>query len=486
MNDPCTLPAHRLAALLRERRLSAVELLGAYEQRVARLNPGLNAIIATDWEAARARARAADERLARRDTAPLLGVPMTVKDSIEVAGMPTVCGARVLAEHRPQATAPAAQRLFDAGANVFGKTNVPMFAMDIQTYNPVFGPTRNPWDPGRTPGGSSGGAAAAIAAGLTGLEVGSDLAGSIRTPAHFCGVYGHKPSSLLVPVRGHIPGPPGTVSEPDLSVVGPLARDAQDLALALGLMAGPIAPASAVFSARLPPPRANELAGYRVAAWLEDPACEVDGEVRRILEDAVAAVRKAGAQVTVGPPAGLALAEIYELYFFLMAALVGGGLPRRQYDRARRWGGLAARFGRAAPNTLPGFGYAATRSHREWLGAHERREKLRGRLEAWFRDVDILLMPVTPTAAIAHDTAGTPYERTIEVNGRRAPYTGQFMWISLATLAGLPATSAPVGRTAAGLPVGIQVVSAYGQDLSTIDFARRLAEHAGGYVAPPS
>ena len=485
MTDPCLLPAHRLAALLRERQLSAVELLGAYEQRVARLNPKLNAIVATDWDAAKARAREADARLARGDAAPLLGVPMTVKDSIEVAGMPTVCGAKILKEHRPAMSAPAAQRVFDGGANVFGKTNVPMFAMDVQTYNPVFGSTNNPWDLARTPGGSSGGAAAALAAGLTGLEIGSDLAGSIRTPAHFCGIYGHKPSSHLVPVRGHIPGPPGTVSEPDLSVVGPLARDAQDLATALELMAGPIAPENAVFTARLPPPRAQRLDGYRVGVWLEDPACEVDGEVRKRLDAAVTVVQKAGAKVTVGAPAGLTLAEVYDLYFFLMAALVGGGLPRKQYDQARFWGALMKRFDKAPANTLPGFGYAATRSHREWLGAHERREKLRGRLEAWFRDFDILLMPVTSTVAIKHDTAGTPYKRTIEVNGRPLPYANQFMWIALATLCGLPATSAPVGGTPSGMPVGIQIVSAYGQDLSTIDFARRLAEHVGGYVAPP-
>src|SRR5690349_15997784 len=241
MSELCLEPAHRLAALLRERAVSAVELLERHRERVERLNPALNAVIASDFDAARERARAADAATARGESwGPLHGLPMTIKDSFEYAGMATVCGAPALAQHRPRASAPAVQRLVDAGAVVFGKTNVPMYAGDVQTYNKVFGTTRNPWNPERTPGGSSGGAAVAMAAGLSALELGSDVAGSIRTPAHFCGVYGHKPSSGLVPMRGHIPGPPGTISDADLVAGGPLARSAEDLALALRVLSGPL------------------------------------------------------------------------------------------------------------------------------------------------------------------------------------------------------------------------------------------------------
>lgn len=482
--DPCFAPAHELIGLLRERKISAVELLGLFEQRFAQVNPKLNAIIATDWDGARVRAREADARLARGDAAPLLGLPITLKDAWEVAGMTTVCGTPALKDYRPKTTAPAVQRLIDAGANPFGKTNVPMYCADVQTYNPVFGITNNPFDVARTSGGSSGGAAAALAAGLTPLELGSDLAGSIRTPAHFCGVYGHKPTYGFVPYRGHIPGPPGTLADPDLSVAGPLARDARDLALALPLLAGPLPPASSALKLTLPPPRVGSLAEYRVAAWLDDPACELDVEVRALLEQAVSVVQNAGAKVTRGAPLNLTLAGIYEQFFFLMAMMIGNGIPQKQYAQASTYGKWMHRFNRDAPNTLAGFSWSATRSQRQWAAAHEQREQLRARLEGYFREVDVLLMPVTGTPAPLHNNKNTPYERQIEVNGQMKPYADQFKWISLATLTGLPATSAPIGRTRSGLPVGIQIVSAYGQDLTTIDFARRLAEKLGGFSAP--
>src|SRR5690606_37586313 len=216
-------------------------------------NPALNAIVATDIEAARERARAADAALAAGESwGPLHGVPITIKDTFEVAGMPTTAGAKELRDHRPSSNAVAVQRLLDAGAIVFGKTNVPLYAGDLQTYNEVYGSTSNPWDLHRTPGGSSGGAAAALAAGLTALELGSDIGGSIRTPSHFCGVCGLKPSYGIIPSRGHIPGPPGTLSEADISVTGPMARSVDDLELALDILAGPDTPAAKGWRLELP------------------------------------------------------------------------------------------------------------------------------------------------------------------------------------------------------------------------------------------
>jgi amidase len=482
----CLEPAHRLAAQLRERRITAVELLERYRARVERLNPALNAIIASDFAAAVVRARQADAATARGESwGPLHGVPMTIKDTLEVAGMPTVAGAPALREHRPAAHAPAVQRLVDAGAVIFGKTNVPAFAGDVQTFNAVFGTTRNPWDLERTPGGSSGGAAAALAAGLTALELGSDLAGSIRLPAHFCGVYGHKPSHGLVPSRGHIPGPPGTVAQADLAVVGPMARSAEDLALALRVLAGPLPPQATGWRVELPPPRRAALSDYRVLAWLDDPACPVDAGVRAVLEQAVDALRRAGVTVSTQPPP-LRLAELHELYFKLMCAMIGAGLPGKLYRRARLVGRVAAMLGRDRVDTMAGFLRGVTISHRDWLIANEQRERLRLAFEALFQSHDLLLMPVVRIAAPPHLQQGGPYTRTIRVNGGDAPYATQFTWIGPATLAGLPATSAPVGQTAEGLPVGIQIVGAHLHDLATIDFARLIAPLTGGFRAPPS
>lgn len=487
MSELCLEPAHRLIDLLRSRKVSALDLLEQHAARLARLNPALNAVVATDLDGARERARAADAALARGEPCgPLHGLPMTIKDTLEVTGMPTVSGAPVLKDYRPARNAPAVQRLIDAGAVVFGKTNVPLYASDVQTFNKVYGTTRNPWNPERTPGGSSGGAAAALAAGLTPLELGSDIGGSIRTPAHFCGVYGHKPTYGLVPVRGHIPGPPGTIGEPDLSVVGPLARSAEDLELALSVVAGPVAPADTGWRVELPRPRPASLRDYRVIAWLDDPACAVDAPVRTVLEQALEKIRQQGCAVQAGPPAGFALEELYELYFALLGAVFAGSLPEKVYKRARLAGMVATWFGRNKVNTLPGFLGHATLSHRAWLKLHEKRERLRLKFEALFANCDVLLLPVTRTTAPPHTQEGEVYSRLLTVNGRREPYASQFNWIAPATVAGLPATSAPVGRAADGMPVGLQIVGACLRDLTTIDFARRLAPVTGGFVAPPA
>jgi amidase len=484
--DLCLEPAHRLVALLRERSLTAVELLERYRARVERLNPALNAIIATDFDAALARAREADAATARGESwGPLHGLPITIKDSLEYAGLATVCGSPALKQHRPAQSAPAVQRLVDAGAIVFGKTNVPMYAGDVQTHNSVFGVSNSPWDVQRTPGGSSGGAAAAVAAGLAGLELGSDVAGSIRTPAHFCGIYGHKPSSGLVPGRGHIPGPPGTIADADLVVVGPLARSAEDLELALRVLAGPIAPAAPGWRVELPPPRRPRLADCRVALWLDDPYCPVDAALKPALDGAVEQLKRAGAQVSAEKPP-FSLAELHELYFQLLGAIFAGGVPAKLYRRAWLAGTIASWFGRDKPDTFEGFMRAMTRPHRDWLVAHEKRERLRLKFEQFFGSHDVLLMPVVRVAAPPHHNRGSLYKRTIEVNGHAEPYASQFTWIGPATLAGLPATSAPVGQTASGLPVGIQIVGAHLQDLTTIGFARDLTALTGGFHAPPS
>src|SRR5438105_3809497 len=288
MPDPSLKPATELAAMLRSKQTSARELLDLYLRRIERYNPALNAVVTLDEERARLEAQRADDDAARDNwRGPLHGLPMTVKDAIETAGMRTTCGAPVLAEHVPERDADTVARLRAAGAIVFGKTNVPIFVGDMQSYNELFGTTNNPWDLLRAPGGSSGGAAVAVAAGLTSFELGSDIGGSIRSPAHYCGVYGHKPTWGVVPGRGHVPGMPGDLAPTDVGVLGPLARSAEDLALALDVLAAPDGANAVAWSINLPPPRHSTLRDYRIAAWLDDEAAPVDAPVRQRLDAAI-------------------------------------------------------------------------------------------------------------------------------------------------------------------------------------------------------
>lgn len=480
MADLALRSAAELTAALRSRALGASELLEHFLARVERWNPALHAIVALDREAARARARAADEALARGESwGPLHGLPMTVKDSIEVAGMPCTSGAPELAGHRPAVSAPAAQRLVDAGAIVFGKTNLPLYAGDFQSFNSLHGTTGNPWDPTRTPGGSSGGAAAALAAGLCGLELGSDIGGSIRNPSHYCGVYGHKPSHGIVPLRGHIPGAPGSLREDDLGVIGPMARGAGDLALALDLLAGPGEPAARAWRLELPPARRTGLAGLRVALWLDDPFCPVDSEVGDVLQAAADALARAGVVIDAKArpvDAGTSRAVYLQLLYgvlgvgFPPALLAGCDAQAPQLDPAD--GSLGALFVRGV-----------AQRHRDWLAAHEQRLALCARWAEFFREHDLLLAPVMPTVAFPHDHSEIA-ARTIAVNGEPFPYLEQIFWAGLATVARLPATAVPVGRGRSGLPVGAQLVGPFLEDRTPLACAAAMADVVGGFVAP--
>lgn len=483
MDDLAFRSTAELAEAVRRKEIGSVELLDLYAARIAGEGAALNAVVTLDLEQAREEAARADEATAHGESwGPLHGVPVTVKDSLETAGMRTTCGYPPLAAHVPREDAIAVARLRLAGAIVFGKTNTPALAADVQTYNPIFGLTRNPWDPARTPGGSSGGAAAAVAAGLTGGDVGSDIGGSIRTPSNWCGIYGHKPSYGLVPQRGHIPGPPGTLAEPDLNVVGPLGRSADDLGVCLDVLAGPSPEEGAAWSLDLPGPRSQTLRGFRVAAWLDDDAFPVDDAVRAVHAQAAEALRGAGVAVEERVRPDVALGDLVDTYMELLIPLVLRGLPPEQEQQMR-----------AAAETLPPetVGPLARTlrnlvlTHREWLVANERRAQMRAAFRQFFRDFDVLLLPVTPVPALPHDTETPIPLRTIDVNGRQRPYESLFGWIAPATMAYLPATVAPVGRTASGLPVGLQIVGPYLEDRTTIGFARELAQVVGGFVPPP-
>jgi len=482
MADVCLRSATALVAALRRREIGCRELLDRYLERVARLNPALNAVVTLDAERARAAAERADRELARGGaTGPLHGLPMTVKDTLETAGLRTTAGAPSLAEHVPADDATAVARLRAAGAVIFGKTNTPTFAADAQTYNPVFGTTNNPWDPARSPGGSSGGSAAAVAAGLSALELGSDIAGSIRNPSHYCGVYGHKPTYGIVPLRGHIPGPPGTLGEVDLAVVGPLARSADDLDLALSVLAGPTDERARAWRLELPPPRRNTLREYRVAAWLDDPACPVDGAVRERLEAVVAALRKAGVAIDErARPVDFAAA--HRAFGRLLMPIMTSGLPPDQFASLTA---LAASDVADGESSAVDFARAAALHYRDWIGVNEEREQCRAAWAEFFRTHDVLLCPIVPTPAIRHDHSEPIGERTITVNGERRPYLDVTAWAGVIGMALLPATMAPAGRTREGLPVGVQIVGPYLEDRTPIDFARRLADVVGGFEPPP-
>ncbi len=474
-------PATELARMIRSRRISSRELLEIYLTRIETFDKQINAVVTLDPEAARRQALLADEKQARGESlGPLHGVPMTIKDGFETAGLRTTSGAPMYKDHVPRENAVAVQRLADAGAVIMGKTNVPLFCADSQSYNAIFGTTNNPWDLSRTPGGSSGGAVAALAGGLTGLELGSDIAGSIRLPAAWAGVYGHKPSYGIVPFRGHIPPPPGILSEADLSVAGPLGRSAGDLKLALKILAGPDAAQSAAWKLVLPPPRAKRLKDYRVAAWLEDAAMPVDRDVADCLAKAVDALRQAGVRVDEHARPAIAAPDALRTFHQLLTPVIATGFPKEVMEALRQMA-----QNQDDQSDLGRFARDALLTHREWLSANARRHAHRRLWAEFFRDYDILLCPAGSVAAIAHDQSGTQIDRRITVNGQQQPYGLLIAWAGIFTYVYLPATCAPVGRTPGNLPVGIQIVGPHLEDRTTIDFAERLSRVTGGFTPPP-
>lgn len=474
-------PATELARMIRSRRISSRELLEIFLQRIETFDKQVNAVVTLDAEAARRQAFRADERQARGEPlGPLHGVPVTIKDGFETAGMRTTSGAPAYKDHVPRENAVAVQRYVDAGAVVMGKTNVPLFCADSQSYNALFGTTRNPWDLDRTPGGSSGGAVAALAAGLAGLELGSDIAGSIRLPAAWAGVYGHKPSYGIVPFRGHIPPPPGILSEADLSVAGPLGRSAGDLKLALKILAGPDPVRATAWKLTLPPPRAKRLRDYRVAAWLDDPAMPVDHEVADCLGKTVQALRKAGVQVDEQARPAIAASDALRTFHQLLTPVIATGFPKEVMDFLKQMA-----QNQEDQSDLGRFARDALQTHREWMSANARRHAHRRMWADFFQDYDILLCPAGSVAAIPHDQSGTQIDRRITVNGKPQPYGLLMAWAGIFTYVYLPVTCAPAGRTPGNLPVGIQIVGPHLEDRTTMDFAERMAREIGGFEPPP-
>jgi len=482
-------PAHELLLQLDNGTLTSEQLTQALLARIREQNPAINAVVTLDENRVLEQAREADrQRANNQELGPLHGLPLTLKDTWEVAGMTCTAGAPALRNHRPERHADVVRRLEEAGAIMLGKTNIPVYATDLQSYNKLFGVTNNPYDPSRTPGGSSGGAAAALAAGFTPLEVGSDLAGSIRIPAHFCGVFGHKPSRSLVSFRGHIPGPPGTESQPDLAEGGPMARNARDLELLLKVIAGPRPAESRSWALAMEPARFEKLDQARVALWLDDPLCPVENELVNGYRNLGKSLEDKGALVAEADHPLLSLEHILPVYFNLLGSLIGTSLKPAQ-RRQMKWIALLERWLHLLGPTTPYIGeYARGVNQRiyEWMQWSEVREKMRAEIETMFRDFDVLLTPITPTAAIHHDHSQPVFKRRITVAGKPRAYMDQFCWIALATLLGLPATSVPIGRTKEGLPYNVQVIGAPGTDLTTIRFGELLEESGLAGFQPPS
>jgi amidase len=443
----CFQSALQIAAQLRQRQLSAVECLEYFRARVERLNPALNAIVVFDWERAREGARRADQTLAQGlPCGPLHGVPMTVKESFDVANLPTTWGDPGIS-YVAERDDLVVERLKAAGAVIFGKTNVPHLLLDFQSYNDIYGVTNNPWDPTRTPGGSSGGAAAALAAGLTSLEVGSDIGGSIRNPAHYSGVFGHKPTFDIV-ASDRLPVPP-FVAGVDLAVAGPLARSAEDLDVTLRLLVGP---GRLNHATRVELPEARRpLREYRVALWPNDAIAPVQREIAdrcQSLGDRLAAL---GVKVSDTARPAFSLEHAASVYRRLLSA---------------------------ATNS------ASTLTHREWLQLDEERTRLRLAWREFFREWDIVLCPIAASVAFEHQHG--PYRgRRLIIDGVETPYFQQLFWAGLATCSYLPATVFPTGVGTQRLPIGLQAIGEAYADLQTIEFARLVTQEIGGFQPPP-
>ncbi|HVS63965.1 MAG TPA: amidase family protein [Thermoanaerobaculia bacterium] len=447
-------PAVDLVARLRRKEIGSEELTRYFIGRIERYDEKLNAVVVRDFERALEAARTADTALARGESlGPLHGLPMTIKESFDIVGLPTTWGRPDAAKSVARADAVVVERFARAGAHFLGKTNVPRDLADFQSYNEVYGTTRNPWDPARTPGGSSGGSAVALAAGMTGLESGSDIGGSIRNPAHYCGVYGHKPTLGIVPTRGHQPpGAPALAQDPDLAVVGPLARSAQDLALALEVLAGPDVLRSPGWRLELPPPRMTSVSALRVALWPDDPTAPVATEIADRVAEFGQRLSGLGAKVSDSARPAFSGRQSHDLYLPLLGATMAG------------------------PGAELPFG--------QWVALNGRRTRLRMQWQEFFRDWDVLICPITTTAAFPLDE-GPRESRTLEVDGEERSYFEQIFWAGLATLSYLPSTVFPTGLSEQGLPIGLQAIGAELDDRTTIELARLVALELGGFTPPP-
>lgn len=467
-----------VAARVKAKQVSSLELTRRMFARIYRYNPKLNAFTFQMTDQALAQARRADAALSRgQQVGPFHGVPICIKESFGVKGEPDTWGIVTLKGSRAPANSTVVQRLLDSGAALLGGTNVPLDLSDWQTFNAIYGTTNNPWDVTRTPGGSSGGSAAALAAGLSYLSAGSDLGGSLRMPAAFCGVYSHKPTLDLVSLSGHVPG--GAIGLPGfssvLAVAGPMARSASDLKVALQVLGGPEGCKRKAWSWELPPARKRALKDFRIGYVLDSPMASPTSEVSPVLDRALRAVERAGAQLRGGWPPGYELGAAYDNYMFLLSAFTFMDGKEHQHNPRDPFEVYLLRH----------FAAGALCSYADWQKQHFRQLSFRAMWQKYFEHVDVFLMPANFTVAFHHDHRPDFELRTLDTPEGKRPYMQLMPWMVTATLTGCPATISPVGLSRSGLPVGIQIMGPFWEDATSIEFAALLSDEIGGFAAPP-
>jgi amidase len=476
------LSARALAQKIANGEVSSVEATQHFIDRIETHNPAINAVIATRFDAALADAKAADAARAKGQIkGKLHGLPMTIKDLFEVEGLTCDAGFPDYKGHVSTEDSVVAARLKAAGAIIIGKTNSPLAGGDIQTYNEVHGTTNNPHNLDHTPGGSSGGSSAALSAGMTPLEYGSDIGGSVRAPAHFTGLFSHKPTFGIVPMRGHVPPPHGMPWEPsELTVAGPLGHTPQDIELALdvtvGVADGPMRQAMQI---QLQGPRCQSPEGLRVGLWASDENCAVEDAFSAAIEEAGKALEKQGASLTAITP-DFDKAQHFETYMLRLSSIIGSDLPQSVFANMQAVV-AAADAGDTSMRVTQARGI--TLSHGEWLRLNIRKAKYDLAWRELFEKVDVLLCPVTPSTAMAHDHNPDFHARTIEVNGKAQSYFTNFFWAGVATLCGLPSTVVPLG-THKGLPFGMQVIGPAYEDKTPLAVAKMLEDLGYSWIEP--
>lgn len=472
--------AREQLAALRDGRVTAAALLEAAVARHVALKGSVNAVAVVDLERARNDAAACDEARSRGAVmGALAGLPMTVKECFDMAGHPATAGdPSLLTRARNCADADMVSILRKAGAIVWGKTNVPFMLGDAQSFNSIWGVTNNPYDQSRTSGGSSGGAAAALATGITALEVGSDIGGSLRTPAGFCGVASIKPTWDSLSEKGHVPGGPGKT---DLNVVGPMARNIGDLRLLWRVLTGTEASAVAVDSVRVE----DSPRSFRVAVWTEEKDWPLSAEVAEAVGGAGRALAADGSTVSVAKP-DIDMASMVDTYLRLLCGIMRYGLPPLLRTVLKAMKGCTTLISRRSKVLFSQTRYAAflAGSEEELEEARRQRDRMKERSAAFFEDCDALLMPVSPTTAFPHAHGKNQFARPYLVDGRRVPYFSWLYWISFATLLHHPAVVVRVGTGAGGLPIGVQIVGRHGSEEKLLDIAERLETLCGGFSAP--
>jgi amidase len=476
--------ATELSAALAAKRVSAVELAQHAIDRIEYHDDKINAICVRDFARGLEAARAADAARARGETRPLLGIPLTVKESYNVAGLPTTWGFPAQKDFTPGEDALPISRVKQAGGVILGKTNVPVGLGDWQSYNEIYGITNNPFDIGRTPGGSSGGSSAALAAGYGPLSLGSDIGGSLRVPAFHCGVYAHKPTFALVPSRGHTPPPFQPLPlDRDLAVIGPMARSAADLSLLLDVIAGPDPlEAGKAYKLALLPPRHGELKNFRMLLIDNDPVMPTCKSVRGGIEKLAANLGKAGVTVTRASPLLPDFAASTRLYMRLLFSFLAASFAPEIYAGAQAAAAkLSADDNSLAAERLRGI----VLSHRDWVMADSGRARLRAQWRELFKSFDAVICPVMPTPAYPHDHSDDQETRRIKIDGKDYVYPDQLAWPGIATLPGLPATAIPIGLSPEGLPVGVQIVGPWLEDRTPLKLAELIEREFGGFVPAP-